>query len=328
MYNILAISPISIAGALIIKGFVKGFEKLSCNVLLYDVRSINEDKARCFRPDFVICYDYGHFVNETAEIFIKSLNVPVYHYFADDPGSEFSLSGDKSLIQKLKDSKNTVFCWDKSYLDFFNPVGIYLPLAVDAQLYQTNTTATPIDEIAFVGRPLTPVRINILTEIIKAFPDKLSIYSYKKHFDASADQIKSKNLLDDYYLDKYKKSYKGFLETEQDLARVYSNSKIILNVTMDQGLNSMNYRVFEALVCGGFLLTDYKKDTEFYFKNEKDLVFYKNASNLIYLIEKYLSNKHLRVAISSNGKSNVLQNHTFEQRAKSIVDFACKDLIN
>lgn len=139
MLRILAISPISIAGALIIKGLVHGFEKLGHSVLLYDVRNINNNSVIEFKPDFVIGYDYGHFVVDKSESFIQSLNIPVIHYFADAPEANYSLSGDLTLIDKLQKSSNMVFCWDKSYLDFFQIPAYYLPLGVDMQLYENKS---------------------------------------------------------------------------------------------------------------------------------------------------------------------------------------------
>ena len=213
-----------------------------------------------------------------------------------------------------------VFCWDKQYLDSFKNKCFYLPLGVDPDLYavENNNTSKLLD-IAFTGRPLTIRRLTVLSEIVKNFPDKLSIYSYKKHFDLSVKEMQEHSLLNKDELENYKKTYKGFLETEQQLAQVYAGSKIILNITMDQGLSSMNYRVLEVLAAGGFLLTDYKQDTADYFKPEKDLVFYENNEELIRKISKYLDKNSLRNQIAQNGKKTVINNHTFKQRAREIL---------
>ncbi|OGI17056.1 MAG: hypothetical protein A2287_02985 [Candidatus Melainabacteria bacterium RIFOXYA12_FULL_32_12] len=319
MYNILAISPISIAGSLIIKGLSKGFQQLGNNILYLDIRELNFEIIKKFKPDFVIGYDYVQFINPQAEKILEKLNIPVIHYFADDPNSNFAHSGDLSLFSKLSNSDGIIFCWDKQYLNVFRNKCFYLPLGVDADLYtvQNNNTQQALD-IVFTGRPLTNIRLTILSEIIKNFPDKLSIYSYKKHFDTSIEDMQK--LLNETELNHYKNSYKGFLETEEQLAEVYANSKIVLNITMDQGLSSMNYRVLEVLAAGGFLLTDYKQDTADYFKADKDLVFYKNNEELIRKISKYLNEHSLRNQIAENGKKMVINNNTFKQRAQEILN--------
>lgn len=319
MSNILAITPISIAGTLIINGLVKGFQELGHEVLVFDVRQLNNDSIKKFSPDFVIGYDYSHFINTQAEKIVNDLNIPTIHYFADDPNSKFSHSGDLELFNKLSQSKGIVFCWDKKLLDSFKNKAFYLPLGVDTKLYSVRKNDIIKSDIVFAGRPLTAKRIRILCDIFNNFPDKLNIYSYKKHFDDSVKEIEEAGLLNSVSLRAYKDSYKGFLETEKDIAHVYAGAKIVLNITMEQGLSSMNYRVLETLGSGGFLLTDYKQDISDYFQQDEDMVFYKDNKDLLEKIPKYLENDKLRAKIAQNGKNKIMKYHTFKQRAEEII---------
>lgn len=324
MNNILAITPISIAGSLIINGLIKGFKELGHNVLVYDVREIDPDAVTAFKPDFVIGYDYVHFINSEAERIINNLNIPIIHYFADDPNANFAHSGDLTLFKKLSASDGIVFCWDKQYLSVFKNKSFYLPLGVDPELYAREEKTDSIPEIVFVGRPLTDLRLAVISEIVKAFPWKLGIYSFKMHFDMSVEEIENRKMLAGDLLEVYKKSYMGFLETEEDLARVYSGAKIVLNITMEQGLSSMNYRVLEVLAAKGFLITDFKQDTADYFNEDRELLFYKNTEELIVKISKYLDEDFLRNKIAENGRAKILQYHTFRQRAMEILSILNK----
>ncbi|MCK7515994.1 MAG: hypothetical protein MZV70_76520 [Desulfobacterales bacterium] len=72
---------------MIIKGLAKGFEYLNNETLIYDVRELNKKAIQEFNPDFAVCYDYGHFVNDEAQDLINLLDIRVFHYFADDPRS-------------------------------------------------------------------------------------------------------------------------------------------------------------------------------------------------------------------------------------------------
>ncbi|MDD3014825.1 MAG: glycosyltransferase [Candidatus Gastranaerophilales bacterium] len=320
MGNVLVITPISIAGALIINGFAKGFKKSGHNVLIYDVRKIDCNSVKTFNPDFVIGYDYVHFINSEAERIINELNIPVIHYFADDPNANFAHSGDLTLFKKLSASKGIVFCWDKQYLNVFQNRSFYLPLGVDPDLYSINVEVDgSIPEIVFVGRPLTDRRLSILCEIIKNFPGKLGIYSYKKHFDTSVEEIIKRNMLSSNLVEIYRKSYKGFLETEKDLAKVYNGAKIVLNITMEQGLSSMNYRVLEVLAAEGFLITDFRQDTADYFIEDSELLFYRSIDDLICKISSYLNKDLLRNKIAKDGKEKILKYHTFKQRAAKVL---------
>ena len=318
MYNILVISQISIAGALIIKGLAEGFKALGNNIMMFDVRELDYYAVKSFKPDFAIGYDYAQFVHPEAEKIIKELNIPVIHYFADDPNSDFAHSGNKELIDKLKHSSGTVFCWDRQYLDTFKNKRFYLPLGVNPDLYTVNYYDKLDLDISFVGRPLTLYRQIVLSSIVINFPGKLNIYSYEKHFETSVKEIEKLELLKGEQLELYKNSYVRFLNTEKELAQVYSSSKIVLNITMQQGLSSMNYRVLEVLASGGFLLTDFKEDTAEYFKSNGDLVFYIDIRDMIEKIGFYLENEDQRVAIASHGKNTALQNHSFKQRAFEI----------
>ncbi|MFH0703123.1 MAG: glycosyltransferase [bacterium] len=322
MYNILFISPISIAGTLIIKGLAKGFQQCGNNILILDVRELDFQVIKNFNPDFAIGYDYAHFVIPQAQKTIKEFDIPIIHYFADAPNSNFAHSGNLELFKILNDSGNIVFCWDKQYLSLFSDKASYLPLGINPDLYSVNKIIleNPEKDIVFAGRPLTNRRLILLSEIVKNFPDKLEIYSYKKHFETSVEEMEKMDLLASDALESYKNSYRGFLETERDLAKVYANSKIVLNITMDQGLSSMNYRVFEVLATGAFLLTDYKKDTADYFSEKEELVFYRNKEELIKNILEYLKNDSERIRISKNGKDKVLKYHTFKQRANKILE--------
>lgn len=323
MYKILGLIPISIAGSLIIKGLVKGLEQNGCNVRECHINNFNKDTLAEFKPDFVIGYDYAHFMVPSVENIIYELNIPVVHYFADAPLSKFSHGGDTSLFNKLSNSNGIVFCWDKHYLNDFNNNSFYLPIGIDTDAYNCDSLLLDdhdlSDKIVFVGRPLTEKRISLLCEVIKKFPENLLIYSYKRHFESSLDYIKQNKLLDYKYLNHYENCYRGFLNNEKELASVYSNVAIILNITVEQGVSSINYRVFEALACDGFLISDYTNDIAEYFNNGEDLIFYSDKDDLLNKISFYLRNESIRKNISSNAQNKLIKHHTVRERAKYLI---------
>lgn len=322
--KIFVIKPISIIGDILIRGIAHGFEKLGNEVLMADVRELDEEKINNFSPDFVLALDYGHFVNETAEKIINKLNIPVAHFFIDDPNSTFAHSGDLTLYDKMANNdKSIVFCWDEAFLkDFKNPV-YYLPTGIDFENYKTPDPSVKMEKssILFAGRPLTDKREKIIAHVSKNFPGKLSIYSYKPHFDRSIEEMLKKGYLKEgKELEDYKNCYKGFLNGEKELAAAYHNCDIVLNITMEQGPSSMNSRVLEALATSSFLLTDYVKDTEKYFESDKDFVFYYDLDDLTEKLNKYLDNPALRQQIAGSGCKKVEKSHTLLQRAEKILE--------
>jgi spore maturation protein CgeB len=327
-YKIFIINPISIIGDILIRGLTRSFEKSGHQVLMIDVREFDEEKIRLFAPDFALGIDYAHLIREDSEKIVKGLNIPVAHFFIDDPNATFAHSGDLSLYNKLSDSDGIVFCWDEAFLkDFKNDV-YYLPTGIDFEYYndvQTNFNMEKSD-ILFAGRPLTDKREEIIAHVVKNFPAKLSIYCYQAHFERSIPEMIKKGFLEEKHIEDYKKCYKGFLQGEKELAAAYHNSDVVLNITMEQGPSSMNSRVLEALATGSFLITDYVEDTAKYFEEDKDFVFYRDLNDLTSKLNLYLNNPDLRNQIAGNGQKKVADHHTLNQRATEILDKMAKYL--
>ena len=97
---------------------------------------------------------------------------------------------------------------------------------------------------------------------------------------------------------------------------LYSHSKIIINFSRVN--NDMKYitnyerdlerktqikaRVFEVLRCGGFLLSEYTPDLDYYFKINKDLVTFNSKENLLEKIKFYLKHNDMRIEIAKSGQ--------------------------
>lgn len=320
-YKIFIINPISIIGDLLLRGIGRGFEKLGHKVLMQDVRELDKETIENFNPDFVLGLDYGHLINEQAEKIIKNLNVPVVHYFIDDPNTTYAHTGDLSLPEKLSKTDGVVLSWDSSFLKDFKNESYYMPTGIDFESYSMPDPSIKKEKstILFAGRPLSDKREKVIAHIVKNFPEALSIYSYKPHFDKSVNEMLEKGYLNEQQIEEYKKCFKGFLRGEKELAAAYHNCEIVLNITLNQGPSSMNSRVLEALATGSFLLTDYVEDTAKYFDEDKDFVFYKSLDDLTQKLKIFLNEPEKRQEIAGNGQKKVKENHTLFQRAKEII---------
>ena len=314
---------------MIIKGIAKGFEALGAEVLLYDIRKIDFEKVKLFAPDAVFGMDYMHFMQEDVEKFVNSLDIPCIHYFIDDPKSIFAHGGKEVFLNKLNNQPKTiVFCWDAQYLCDFEAPAYYLSTGIDFELYKQDYPEIQVapSKILFAGRPLTDRRESIIAKVVKNFPDTLSIYCFEKHFEQSVNNMLEKEYLSIEEIEEYKKCYKGFLPDEKHLAAAYHRADMILNITLEQGFSSMNSRVLEALATGSFLVSDYVEDIAKYFEDGKDLILYKNTTELINIIGKYLSNPSERAKIKGNAISKIEQNHTLLSRAEIILETFSKNL--
>ncbi len=316
MKKVFITSPISIAGCLITHGFAEAFRQLGYFVVEKDVRETTFEEIEKFNPDYILGYCYGYMVNES--LLPKLRNNSKYkfiHYFGDEPDSKFAYTDNPELYEIMKKTKAEIFIWDPEFTTAFKS-SHYLPLGVDPKLYKSHFDKYE-HKISFVGRPLTPKRQAILVTLIKAF-GPISLYCYRDHFERSINEIVSNNLFTTEELDWYKASYKGFLKKESEMAHVYNSSKININIT-EQGLNNINYRVFEVLASSGFLLTDNMPDLCKNFDVGRELDVFSNEAELIDKIKFYLNNLDIAQTIARNGRKNIVNNHSFKDRTTSIL---------
>tara|TARA_X000000950_G_scaffold289276_1_gene411530 strand:+ start:4830 stop:5987 length:1158 start_codon:yes stop_codon:yes gene_type:complete len=96
---------------------------------------------------------------------------------------------------------------------------------------------------------------------------------------------------------------------------LYHKSKIILNFSgVNNDMKDVNKfepdlirktqikaRVFEVLRTGGFLLTEYTPDLEYFFEIDRDLVTFNSKEELLEKIKYYLDNKNERIRIAKSG---------------------------
>lgn len=317
MKKILVILPRSIAGGLIMEGFAHGFKLNNCKVMSKVVDELTAEDIEKFGPDMIIGYDYSFLMDGNCTKIVENSGCKnLVFYFADEPKGKFALGDKTHLYEKLKKYNPKVFIWDKDFINEFEDC-TYLPLAVNYEKYKTPFVGYEYS-ITFVGRPLTEIRQKILCELVKVFKNKLNIFSYEKHFAQSVEEIKEKGLLDENDLEIYSKCWRGFIEKEEDLARIYNSSKINLNITL-QGKSSINYRVFEVLAAGGFLLTDEREDLKANFEISKHLETYKDTQDLIDKIDFYLNNLNIAQRIAQLGRFEVIESNTYSARAKVIL---------
>ena len=318
MRKILILLPASIAGRLIMESFATGFEANNCSVLQKEVDKLNQADLEKFKPEAIMGYDYSYLMDENCKKIIEAYGCKnLIFYFADEPQSSFSYGNKKELYEELKKTDAKIFVWDRDFTKEFKNCH-FLPLAANSVKYAVDFSGYKYP-ITFVGRPLTKKRQQILCDIIKTFKNQLNIFCYEKHFEKSVEEIKEQGLLDESDLSVYKKSWKGFVKKEEELAKIYNSSKINLNIT-EQGKSSLNYRVFEVLAAGGFLLTDERDDLKKYFAESKHLETYKNSADLIDKIEFYMLNLNIAQKVAHLGRLQCIEKHNYSARAREILN--------
>ncbi len=102
-----------------------------------------------------------------------------------------------------------------------------------------------------------------------------------------------------------------------EMVNIFNQSKIVLNLGI--GPTGIQSRVFEALGCGAFLLTNEIPEGSRLFEDRKELVYF-NEENIEDLIEYYLEHESEREGIALNGYMEVHAKHTYDHRVLQIVE--------
>ena len=113
--------------------------------------------------------------------------------------------------------------------------------------------------------------------------------------------------------------YQGYADHYLELPRVYLSSKINLDISRIYQPNIVTMRVFDVLVCGGFILADRCEALLDIFKEDWDIVCYDTPEEAVDKINYYLEHEDLRTVIARRGYFKVMNSHTFEHRINYIL---------
>lgn len=97
-----------------------------------------------------------------------------------------------------------------------------------------------------------------------------------------------------------------------DMVAAVNGYKIHLNRNIK---NDVNYRTFETLGCGTFLLTNNTDRLRDLFTIGKHLEVYKDQGECVEMLKYYLKNESKREEIAKAGYQHVRENHTYDNRA-------------
>jgi spore maturation protein CgeB len=102
----------------------------------------------------------------------------------------------------------------------------------------------------------------------------------------------------------------------KDLRKAYSSCKILLNDHWDDMREKgfISNRLFDGFASGALIISDKVEGAEDIFGEA--LITYETPDELNNLIDHYLDNKELRRKIVETTRNNVIENHTFQNRAE------------
>lgn len=116
--------------------------------------------------------------------------------------------------------------------------------------------------------------------------------------------------------------------TAETFAKIVAGAKINLNLHssaahfgIDPQCDAINPRVFEIAACGGFQLCDPCKGLEEFFDCRDELPVYNDLAECRKKIDYYLAHADERNEIAARARCRALRDHTYELRAKVMLDF-------
>jgi hypothetical protein len=104
---------------------------------------------------------------------------------------------------------------------------------------------------------------------------------------------------------------------DEEVGRIYSQSKIVVNFPNRGGFNM---RVFESMAAGALLITeDVGNGQDELFEDRKHFVLYRDKAEIPRLVDYYLVNEAERLDISREGQREVLAKHTYRHRMEHVL---------
>lgn len=120
------------------------------------------------------------------------------------------------------------------------------------------------------------------------------------------------------------KCVKGAHLQPETWQKIYCASKIVLAPHFSEPndlfpVYQASPRIFEALACGAFTISDNQRDVFKLFKDGVHLAKFHDSNHLIRQIEHYLDHPEHREYTSKQGQKEVLANHTYEHRINQML---------
>ena len=270
----------------------RAFEKFGYNVQICDIKdnsfSYLLKRIKSYNPDILwiagkVAYD---FLKENANFFKKSKIKVVYWLWDIITPIKFDF---KNVIDYMFiTSKGEIPLYKKTYsIDKI----YFMPVAIMPEIIHRNKFIKEVYDVGFSGQ---------------------LGYSYPFY----KERTEMLDIARKYY------NVKIFKNIYTNLPEYYSKCKIIFGGTpyfKDLELYASN-RPYIALAGGCCFITNYFKGLEKLAENEKHLIWYHNKDELKSLLDKYLSNDHLREEIKRNAEKLAKEKHNYKIRITNMLD--------
>ncbi|MGN6436118.1 MAG: CgeB family protein [Agriterribacter sp.] len=274
------------------------------------IRKMNRDfilEAKRFKPDCILLFANAKVLTGTLACIKTMLQaVKIGWIWPDTP---LNLDTNTLLNASLLDS---CFTYSSASVPVFKSLNFknvtWVPLGGDPFLHKMEQNSGHFTcDISFVGG-WRPEREKIMSLICRHFSNKnidISIYGplWK---DKSTDMG-------------IKKSIKGGGLYGHELAKVFSLSRINMNIIDDTNFPSANMRFFEIPTSFGLQVSSPCPEQENIFKHKEHILYFQSDEDLISQLEWILSHEQECDQIRYNANALLMKEHTYTNRLYHIL---------
>jgi len=277
----------------------------------YDLRHINKklvSLALKSKPDIAVVTGGHRITRQSVQALKKNRTCPVL--WTIDAPSNFEPIIDVAPVY------DHVFCQGSEAVELLNCAGIegaqWLPVGCDPNIHKPIELSP--EEKRYYGSDVVFVG--------SYYQNRAEVFESLVDFDLAIwgpgwERLEKKS--------KLKRCIRTAHTTPSEWAKIYSASKIVLAPHYQDPTNTFpmyqaSPRVFEALACRAFVMSDNQRDVFSLFKDGEHLVRFNDAHDLVEKITWYLGHLSERQRIAAQGYDEVTQKHTYVRRIEKLIE--------
>lgn len=254
--------------------------------------------ASC-KPDVVFILKGENLSVKTIR-FAKTCGAKLVNFFPDNPFVVWNGNSSGAVLASLP-LYDIFLIWSQQLLPVLETAGAkkvqYFPFGFDVDsFYQlSNLSDTELQnyqsDVCFVGT-WEPERERWLTQLLALQPDcNLVIWG-----NLWLENISQNSLL--------RRCVRQGAIYGKELLKIFAASKIVLNFIRQQNAGAHNMRTIEVPAAGAFLLTQWSyEQAELLFEENKEVVCFKTAEELVQKVQYYLAHDGTRKQIAIAGQA-------------------------
>ena len=260
-----------------------------------------------YKPDIVFIYNGTMVQDETLDYF-RQYGAKVIIWMYDSVRR-----ADRTMCVTHIDHADLFCCFEESDVNYYAEQGktaYFMPMACDTEVYYPIEGSKKDMDILFVGTIyISERRVRLLEMLAEWFKGRRLLFYglYKPYFKdpigwmcrGHRDVFLNRNIAPD------------------DVNRLFSRTRVALNIHNQQTFNGANPRLFEACGAGAYQVCDYNPYISDVFRNG-EVGLYKSDEELVRLIEYALT--HDMSAEARAGYEIVKREHTFDHRIRRMLE--------